>query len=348
MVRNFASENMNSQFKFDFEIFNKDVYLSILHNPKHILNISISKFFASCQHLYTGAYYKQVLGNVFDPNSVPAFLVVETPIFWENEEISDQLPLARSFVRVIESFDVKKSPKIFFDKTYPDRMGSVLHELIEKYSKMKSNADRYSDLYLHTPDVPLGDTLEPPYMDSLKLDSGTFIGVNASRICLTGSIDWSRTKVSPQSKIKEVIIETISIPENFFKLNLDLDWVKFRYLKLNSLSNFDKMKFNSIAFEKCKFDGSLLKTIKEQRGINKFQINSCDISNLDLSSLGEVEEIQLLYTIDVKEKLIDVLGTLKFKSLCISGDVISNKENKEYISKLKKNGISIKIIGPII
>jgi hypothetical protein len=44
------------EYELDFEIFNRDIYLSISHNPKDILNMSISKFYSSCQHLYSGSH----------------------------------------------------------------------------------------------------------------------------------------------------------------------------------------------------------------------------------------------------------------------------------------------------
>jgi ribosome-associated toxin RatA of RatAB toxin-antitoxin module len=60
---NFASDNANREYELDFEIFNRDIYLSISHNPKDILNMSISKFYSSCQHLYSGSHNSQLLGN---------------------------------------------------------------------------------------------------------------------------------------------------------------------------------------------------------------------------------------------------------------------------------------------
>lgn len=348
-IRNISAETSgNSSFKFDYEIFNKDVYLSILHNPKDILNISISKFYASCQHLYSGAYNSHVLGNVFDPNSVPAFLLIDTEVFWDEDKIAEQMPMARLFVRAIENFSSEKPQLLYFDLTYPGRMGDVLRNLIKKYTGMEHTASRDST-YMFTPDLPHGDNLQNPYMDSLGLAKGLFIGANADKIYLGGldQVDWSRVKISPKAKIKEVVVESTTLPENFLKLKFDLDWIKFRFLKLNDLSSFKNVGFKSIAFEKCKFKGELLNSLKEE-GINKFQINSCDIENMNLSSLKEVEEIQLIYTLNPEEKLSDILGDLKFKSIVISGDVVSNSENKSYLSLLKKSGIKTKIVGPVI
>ena len=109
-IRNAAGEDLSKgAYKIDFDLFKKDLYLSIVHNPKDILNMSISRFYASCQHLYTGGYRSMVLPNVFDPNSVPAFLKFDTPIYWKDEKISDQVPLCRMMVRNLEGFndDVK-------------------------------------------------------------------------------------------------------------------------------------------------------------------------------------------------------------------------------------------------
>src|SRR5690606_26458676 len=83
--------------------FEKDMFLYISHNPKDVLNISISKFYSSCQDLYGGGYRNHVLSNVFDPNSVPAFLIFDSPILnLDSTKISDILPIARRMIRSIE------------------------------------------------------------------------------------------------------------------------------------------------------------------------------------------------------------------------------------------------------
>ena len=127
-LRSMAKEDHNQEYSVDFEVFNRDIYLVISHNPKDILNMSISKFYASCQHLYTGGYRSQLLGNVFDANSIPAFLYFDSPIIWKDEKISDKLPLSRMMIRNIEdiNFDFKseeegekegeKEPKILNSK----------------------------------------------------------------------------------------------------------------------------------------------------------------------------------------------------------------------------------------
>ena|ERR1035437_1507854 len=353
-IRDLASNDCNGSYKVDFAIFDKDVYLSISHNPKDILNMSISKFYDSCQNLYQGGYVEQLLSNVFDPNSIPAFLVFDTPITWEGEKISDQLPLSRTMIRNLESFDETeiKEPRIFFDRAYPDRMKKVFKVIIEKYSgNIESNIDRNSEKYLYSPDVDISDDtskMKQPYMDILALKKGSFIGINTKTLYLSRIDDWSKYKISKNAKIKELIIETTELPENLLQLNLKLDWIKFKLLKIATITNFDKLKTNAIAFDKCSFDGSVLKTLKEfNPGLDRLQLIACDVTNLDLSAMGDLEELQLVYTLESNTKLKDIMSGVTVKKLVISGDLVS-KENKAYLNSLKSKGIRIETVGPVI
>jgi len=347
---NLAKENHNPTYKIDFEIFNRDIYLSILHDPKQILNMSISTFYSSCQHLYTGGYSERVLGNVFDPNSIPAFLVFDTPIFWDNEKISDNLPLSRMMIRNIETFDTSDDKKIYFDRCYPDRMESIVKEMIEKYSGNKQTSTG-GERYLFTPDINPGDDITEPYMDRLGMDKAPYIGSNTKSIHLNRNFDWSRTKISPKAKIKEIVIETNDIPDDLLKLNLNPDWIKFKYIKINTLSDFNKIKTDSVAFDKCKFESNIIDDIIGfNPDMNKLQFISCDISGeLDLSKLEKLEELHLIYTLDDMSDLKLIVDRLpNLKNLTISGDLISNKEDKSYVSDLKRNKVKVEILGPVI
>jgi len=346
-VRNLARDQHND-YKSDFEIFNKDIYLSISHNPKDILNMSISKFYASCQHLYGGGYRSQLLGNVFDPNSIPAFLIFETPLFWENEKISDFLPLSRMIVRNLETFgDDSSEPKIFFDRAYPDRMKDVFGDIVEKYSGNKENTSS-SDTYYYTPDIDLGDRIDDPYMDRLRLRKKPYIGVNTKTLHLNRSYDWSQVKVSPKARIKELVIETPDIPENLLEIDIQLEWIKFKYLSLNTLSGFDKIKTDSIAFDKCKFKNeNLVELLKSNQSIKRLQIISCDANNLDFNSFADLEELHLIYTLDSLDELKTAISNTNLSKLVVSGDLVSGKEGKSYLSELKRK-MKVEIIGPVI
>jgi dsDNA-binding SOS-regulon protein len=334
-------------YRVEVDVYNRDLFLSVQHNAKDILNMSISRFYTSCQNLYTGGYSRQVLANVFDPNSCPAFLIFDTPIYNNrNELISEQLPLTRMVVRNIENLRGDES-KIFFDRAYPDRMWDYMSELVTKYTNMKPEED--PGRYLFTPDIPMEwEIQDTPYMDRLGLDRGKYIGVNAKSILLSSSYDWSKSKISPKAKIEEIVIETTSLPANFFDIPLNPEWIKIRYIKINSFDKFKKMETKSLAFDKCKFDGSILTDYKKSCPVfDKLQIVSCLISNLKLSELGPMEEIQLIYSIDPSE-LIETLQGVECKKLILSGDLLSEAENKKFINSLKGKGVKVEITGLVI
>ena len=344
---NFAATNENSQYKLDFEIFNKDIFLKISHNPKDILNMSISKFYSSCQHLYTGGYSRQVLSNVFDPNSIPAFLIFETPIFWEGEKISEHLPLSRMIIRNLESFEENAPTKLYFDRAYPDRMQNKFEEIVTKYSGNVSTGQR-GERYLYTPDIDFDDALDSPYQDKLSLTQGRMIGKNIKTLYLSQIGNWKNIRIDPNARIKELIIETTEIPDSLLTLNITLDWIKFKFIEIHTLKDFDNIKTTNIAFDKCKFSNNVLQDInKSNPNITKLQIISCDnIGAFDFSDFKSLEELQVIYTLDSAEDLKTIVPE-NLKKLIISGDLV-NKESKSIISSLKSKGVKIEIVGPVI
>lgn len=340
-----ARENHNSSYKFDFKIFDRDLYLSINHAAKDILNISISKFYSSCQHLYTGSYGDQLLSNVFDPNSIPAFLIFDTPIFWDDEKISDFLPLTRIMVRNIESLDDSSEPKIFFDRAYPDRMKDVFDKIIEKYSGNKENTDS-SDTYFFTPDVDPNDNLREPYMDRMRLSKKPYIGKNTKSLYLNRNYDWSEIKISPTAQIKEMVIETDTLPENLSEIKLKPEWIKFKFMRITNLDPFKKVQTDSIAFDKCKLNSNVLDPMTDE--LKKIQIISCDLKDkIDLSKFSNLEELHLVFTLDDVEDLKSSIEGLNLKKLVVSGDLFNTPESKEYLKSLKSK-MKVEIQGPII
>jgi hypothetical protein len=291
---------------------------------------------------------------VVDPNSIPAFLIFDTPIYnKDNDLISEQLPLCRMMIRNMESFDStkEKEPKIFFDRAYPDRMKDIFGDIVEKYSGIKETVkDMTSVTYIFTPDINTDDEVENPYMDRLKVKKTSYIGKNTKTLYLNRMHDWSKVKIAPDAKIKELIIETTDIPEDLMKIPLNPDWVKFKYLNIKTLSNFDKIKTDSIAFDKCKLDTSVLDEMnKVNPNIKKLQIISCDLTgSLGFSQFQNLEELHIVYTLDTIEELKDLTENLKIKKLVLSGDLIRDKEAKAQVNQLRKNGIKIDIVGPVI
>lgn len=341
-----SKENHNSSYKVDFKIFDRDLYLHINHSAKDILNISISRFYSSCQHLYTaqGSYGEQILSNIFDPNSIPAFLIFDTPIFWDDDKISDFLPLTRMMVRNIESLDDSES-KLFFDRAYPDRMKEIFDEVLEKYSDNKSTHDGRGN-YVFTPDIDPSDNLRDPYMDRLGLTKKPFIGKNTKSLYLNRNYDWSEIKISPNANIKEMVIETEELPENISDIKLNPEWIKFKFMHITSLEPFNKIKTNSLAFDKCKFNPAVLNDISDE--IKKLQIISCDLKDsMDLTKFEKLEELHLIFTLDGIEDLKKSLNGLNIKKLVVSGDLFSSPEDKEYLKSLKRE-IKVEIVGPLV
>lgn len=332
------------RYLVEIDLFARDLFLSIKHNPKDILNISISRFYTSCQHLYSGGYRDRVIGNVFDPNSIPAYLIFDTPIKdSDGDLISEQLPLTRAFIRSMDN----TKPVLYFDRPYPDRMESVLYSLIEKYSGNKSSNNLDIGNYIFSPDIPseLFDKLNTPYMDRLSLNKIPYIGINTKTLYLSKNYDWDKIRISPKANIREIVIESIVLPENMSRIPLNPDWVRIQFLKINNLDVFSNIKTDSYAFDKCKFDGSIIKEIvKSNPNLKKLQLLACDVKNLDFSMMGELDELQLIYTLN-KNELIGILDSVKFKKLVLSSDLLTNVKNKNYINSLKSKGIKVEIVG---
>jgi hypothetical protein len=277
--------------------------------------------------------------------------VFDTPIFLNDEKISDKLPLSRMMIRNIENFDDVSETKIFFDRAYPDRMKDIFDELTEKYSGNIQNVTDDRETYVFTPDVDIDDSkIQDPYMDKLRLRREKFIGLNTKTLYLNRTYDWSKIKISPKAKIKELCIETTDIPENLLKIDLNPEWIKFKFLKIETLTGFDKIKTDSIAFDKCKFDTKLFEDIYSSNPtIKRLQITSCDLSgDFNFKIFENLEELHLVYTLDSIEDIKESLTNLKIKKLVLSGDLITDKSVKEFINELRKRGIRIEIVGPVI
>ena len=350
-IINIVKDDINGEYKTSFKLFNKPVHLKISHNAKDILNMSISKFYTSCQHLYTGGYRNQVLGNVFDPNSIPAFLVIKTPIYNGDDLLSEQLPIARSMVRYLDGFSNSDKPEFFFDRTYPDRVCEVMHEMITKYSGITPRGTYINrgdvQRYTYSPDVDpeAQSNLKEPYMDKLSIDKKKYIGVNTKRLS-TSMSGFKNMIISKNARVEELIVDSADVPEALFELPLKLNWIKFKFIDIKKMPKMDKFDCKSFAFDKCKFTNEdLANVVAANPEMEKLQLTSCEIDDLNLSGLS-VDELQLIYT--TTQPLSQVLGDVKVKKLVISGDLLSDKENKDFVIGLKKSGIKVETVGLVI
>jgi hypothetical protein len=328
-------------------VFNKDMFLSIKHNPKDILNMSISKFYRSCQDLYSGELRDQLLANVFDPHSIPAFIVFDTPIYMNGDtKISDQLPVCRRIIRSILTGDEvirsEKDSLIFFDRTYPDRLEDIMGSIIEKYTENKKSS-KYINTYLFAPD--LNDSrLQIPYMDRLGKAFGLTIGKNVKSIFIGPGSRWNYFVMPSNVNVEEISISTIELPKNLFETKIKTKKLTFKYLKLNDITDFSNLDFEEIYIEKCSLSADAIRGICSNKS-SKITIIASEFEG----EFGgfELDELSLLYTLKPQD-LIKTLNGVNAKSIILSSDLNQSKENKNFINELKKKGIKIEMKGPKI
>ena len=92
----------------------------------------------------------------------------------------------------------------------------------------------------------------------------------------------------------------------------------------------------------------MIKEIADSNQLTKLQLTACDVTDLDLSSIKQLEELQLIYTLSRGEKLSEVIGNMTLGKLIISGDLLSDKDNKLFINSLKSRGVKVQTVGPVI
>jgi len=344
--------NSNEKYQVDYDVLNKDMYLYIKHNPVDILNLSISKYYDSCQNLYTGTYRDKLVSNVFDVNSIPAFIIFETPIYDRDTgvKVSDRVPLCRAIIRNLEFFNPEENV-LFLDRGYPDRCRSIILKMISKYTKMEvTTVEPRIRTYYFMPDIPINFEISDPYMDRLSLNRLFILGKNTKKLNIIDGYNWKLVKTSPDFKLEELTISTVNIPENIKLSNMNLNWLKFFRIKIFNFSPFNTLNTKYLTFEKCIFDFSDL--LKLKMDFKSLELISCDVKIDDpsksFSNLKDLEEIHLIYTIDVDEFIPIVSSLKKLKKLIISGDLLSDKKNVSFFNSLKSKKVECKVIGPII
>jgi len=333
----------------DMNVYAGDLYLLIDHNPTDILNMSVSRFYGSCQHLYRGGFREQLIGNVFDPNSVPAFLYFKSELSkGDGWKLSDKLFLSRMMIRNIDTPEEDKNKfKLYFDRCYPDRMKNLMDDIVTKYTKMEPSFAWGDGEYIFAPDIPEDVKIKTPYMDNLRIAQKRLIGINSKSITFAPNSDWSNVKISPKANLEEINIETNKLPDNFFELKLKPKTIQFRYMKLTSLEEFKNLKSDAFSFENCKFSNEILEGLnKNVPDIKCLKFKACELDGKDLTIFKNLEELHLLFS-DFKD-LKEIVDELNIKKLVLSTDLSVGKANKEYIETLKSKKIKVEFVGPKI
>ena len=237
--------------------------------------------------------------------------------------------------------------KLYFDRSYPDRMQDVFTEIVEKYTENRTINNYYESTYLYTPDIDPSDSLPEPYHD--RFDETKFkyyIGKNAKALVISQNFDWSDYRIAPDTVVNEIVIETIEVPENLFDLKLDLKLLKFRYLEITSLEPFKRIKTSGVSFDNCKVASKVFDDM--DRDVKIIRLTSIDIDLPDFKQFEKLEELSLVYTLDSFEQLKEVTEGLNLKKLVISGDLVTN-QSKQYLTDIvKSKGTKIEIVGPSI
>jgi hypothetical protein len=139
------------------------LYLYITDKPDDKLRMSLSRYYDSCQNLYSGGdtgtdNNKKLLSNVFDVNSKVAYLIYDTPFKDSRGNEHPFTSVARTIIRVNDSGG------IMFDAVYPYNMEGEFYKIIEDETGLK-NVGKRGDTY-HYKKIK---GLPSPYMDRYKI-----------------------------------------------------------------------------------------------------------------------------------------------------------------------------------
>lgn len=147
------------------------LYLYISDKPDDKLRMSISRYYDSCQNMYSGGdegtpFNRKLLSNVFDANSKVAYLIYNVPFRDNKGNEHPYTSIARTIIRV------GKDDKIMFDSVYPNNMEETLYDIIEDKTGLVNKGEE-GDTYVYS-----GMTgLPEPYMDMYNLKNvGTVSG----------------------------------------------------------------------------------------------------------------------------------------------------------------------------
>jgi hypothetical protein len=358
VARNFSSSEIGSiknmlstevkGHQADLKVFHKDAYVSILHNPQDILNISVSKFYASCQEFYGGSHVRSLLANVFDPNSVPAFIYLDSPVYnSDGELIAEKLPLARFFIRSIVM--PSESKGLFFDRVYPQRMSDGendgIYNMVEQVAGIKryldsTDEDARSAVYVFAPDISSDDSLDSPYHDTLhNIQHKRTIGMNCRFLNITADSDWSDVVVRENNRIETMIISTPKVPSNLFDLKYNLEKLSIVNIDISDMPELAKFGTRDIELRECRTNMVDLRKGLEGTNLNKLSLINCDIVGISFEGM-QLQDLVLKSDIEGR-KLSDVIADARIKNLVVSDHLLMDPENAEFL----KAAVASKQIG---
>ena len=262
------------------------LYLYITDKPDDKLRMSLSKYYDSCQNLYSGGdegtqWNKRLLSNVFDPNSKVAYLIYNSPFTDNRGNEHPFTSIARTIIRV------GKQGGIMFDRVYPGNMEKEFYSIIEDKTGL-INTGNSGDIYHFKGE----EGIPSPYMDKYKLKNtgdSAYLGDNPRLQALSQVIDFNLNdvKINNESNFEvdgyswlvltydEAIEDTKDyIHDAFFDLNYEttmeklIDYNVFGRSAESIFDLFDEDNFNEIGIEWSK-DG-IIEYLNEYQDIKTF------------------------------------------------------------------------------
>lgn len=338
-----------SDYSSDINIFKDDIYLRIDGSPKSWLNISVSKFFSSCQNLFDGMYGEQLLINLFDRNSVPVYLLFKKDLLYGGEVVSDFTPIGRRILRVVEDSNDDRQVLIL-DNSYPERLSEVILDLVNDLSGNKIENDIDFDDFSYSAELDLDaddiDQLNPPYMDNFgdSLILKQYFGKNLKSLIMSKNrYDWDLIEDLRGKTLYNLVID-YDDPGQYRRIQ-DINFLNIIIKGIETEDIDMDTECETLRFYNSKIVG--LSGIKIKT--DTVYVKSCKIENVDefINFLNKFRVIGLTFTLGSGEKLSDYIGDCeKLEVLEISSDLMKDSDNRSYVESLKNSGISVSIIGP--
>lgn len=326
--------------KGDFQLYPiNPMYLYITEKSTDVMNMSVSKFYTSCQELYNGGghgttYLDQLIYNLFDPNSIPAFIIYDEPYINENKEkIVDYMPLCRRMIRnVVNPENEDESLGLYFDNTYPERMSSILQYVIEEYTTNEHKPELKRIGYKINLDLPQNVTARAPYLDSIRQGNISRIrGLNTKILTLDRYSNIGSIRFAKVNNITTIEFESSNFDEEDIEEILNklpkINTVRFKSIQLVDMPiTNNKFKY---FFDKCILDDELFTKLD---GISDLTIKSSKFEQKELYKIS-IKNLTLLYVpAKLDKEFLDKLDSFSY-----SEDIyFANKEVIDLLTIKKK------------
>jgi len=302
-----------------------NIYLYITDKAYDKLNMSLSKYYTSCQNIYSGDMNDKLLANVFDPNTKVAYIISDTPFHDERGNKIDYSPLSRCLIRYDEGSD-----KIMFDKVYPTNDFLKMYKIIEHYTdlrhsknvfysyKVKEDLPRaYMDTFISASDIELSNAdikniISQEYEESsIEVISKYEIRINGDEYSLLSE--------------KDIYEEELNSIRDFFGEKVISDKEEFCNMLMDHVILCrDILKF-------LESDSDKLEEIADQVDNNPNDINYTDECMEFIEILEDEYDLEYEFGTDFFDNFFDFQKYVQFKKTYHDYDMIDDYQGGERI-----------------